>query len=155
MFPVYLKSALRKGVFKTYFRHEYNDSNVKGIIDIPRHISKNIPFVGNIAYSQREHTTDNYITELIRHTIEFIKRKSYGNLILAKAKDELDSEAGSYTIKKYSSEKCVDEDGVWHHTRVVLSPLNMEFQPIVIDAEGTEEGDFKIYAELVQVIQKQ
>lgn len=89
MFPVYLKSALRKGVFKTYFRHEYNDSNVKGIIDIPRHISKNIPFVGNIAYSQREHTTDNYITELIRHTIEFIKRKSYGNLILAKAKDEV------------------------------------------------------------------
>ena len=78
-----------------------------------------------------------------------------GKIVLAKAKDELDPEAGSYTIKKYSSEKSADEDGVWHHTRVVLSPLNMEFQPIVIDAEGTEEGDFKIYAELVQVIEKQ
>lgn len=78
-----------------------------------------------------------------------------GKIVLAKAKDELDPEAGSYTIKKYSSEKCIDEDGVWHHTRVVLSPLNMEFQPIVLESEGTEEGDFKIYAELVQVIEKQ
>jgi len=89
MFPRYLKEAVRKGVFKTYFRHEYNDSNVKGTIDIQRHISKNTPFVGNIAYSQREYTIDNYMTELIRHTIEFIKTKSYGNMIIDKTKDEI------------------------------------------------------------------
>lgn len=89
MFPGYLKAAMCKGLFKTYFREKYNDSNVKGVIDIPRHISNNTPFVGNIAYSQREYSTDNYMTELIRHTIEFIKSKSYGNLIVGKAKDEI------------------------------------------------------------------
>lgn len=31
-------------------------------------------------------------------------------------------------------------------------PLNPEFQPIVIDADGTEEGEFQVYGELVQVI---
>ena len=53
LFPYYLKQAMRKGIFKTYIRKQYNDMNVKGTIDIPRHISKNTPFVGNVAYSQR------------------------------------------------------------------------------------------------------
>ena len=75
-----------------------------------------------------------------------------GKIVLAKAKDELDPDAGSYTIKKYSSEKCTDENGGWHHTRVTLSPLNPEFHPITIDTDGTEDGDFRIYGELIHVI---
>ena len=87
LFPYYLKQAVRKGLFKTYIRKQYNDSNVKGVIDISRHISKNTPFIGNIAYHQREYSYDNALTELVRHTIEFIKRKPYGNQLLVKAKD--------------------------------------------------------------------
>ena len=78
-----------------------------------------------------------------------------GKIVLAKAKDELDPEAGSYTIKKYSSEKSADEDGRNIHTRIVLLPLNQEFQPIVLEADKAEEGEFQVYGELVQVIQKQ
>lgn len=89
IFPHYLKSAMRKGVFKTYVRKTYNDSNVKGIIDIARHIAKNTPFVGNVAYSQREYSLDNDLMELIRHTVEFIKYKPYGHKILAQVKDEV------------------------------------------------------------------
>lgn len=89
LFPYYLKQAVRKGLFKTYIHKRYNDSNVKGVIDIPRHISKNTPFVGNIAYHQREYSYDNVLTELVRHTIEFIKRKPYGNQLLVKVKDEV------------------------------------------------------------------
>ena len=70
IFPLYLKSAMRKGVFKTYVRKTYNDCNVKGTIDIARHIVKNTPFVGNVAYSQREYSFDNDLMELIRHTVE-------------------------------------------------------------------------------------
>ena len=73
-FPYYLKTAMRKGVFKTYIRYKYNDKNVKGTIDIARHISKNTPFMGNIAYSQRECSYDNYLMELVRHTIEYINK---------------------------------------------------------------------------------
>lgn len=89
LFPHYLKSAMRKGLFKTYIRRPYNDRHVKGTIDIARHIEKNIPFIGNIAYSQREFSYDNDLMQLVRHTIEWIKRKPYGNKILAKVKDEV------------------------------------------------------------------
>lgn len=88
LFPRYLQAAMRKGLFKKYIRHSYNDGNVKGTIDIARHIEANTPFVGKIAYSQREFSYDNSLMELVRHTIEFIKRKPYGNKLLVKAKDE-------------------------------------------------------------------
>ena len=73
VFPKYLNSAMRKGVYKEYRKFEYNDSNVRGVLDIARHVRVNIPFRGNIAYSTREFTFDNDLMELIRHTIEFIK----------------------------------------------------------------------------------
>ena len=89
LFPYYLKTAMRKGLFKKYIRHQYNDGNVKGTIDIARHLAKNTPFTGNIAYNQREFSYDNSLTELVRHTIEFIKGKPYGNKLLIKVKDEV------------------------------------------------------------------
>ena len=89
LFPHYLKVAARKGAFKTYINNKYNDGNVRGTIDIARHIKRNIPFVGDIAYNQREYSFDNYLMELIRHTIEHIKSKSYGYNLLNKVKDEV------------------------------------------------------------------
>ena len=89
LFPHYLKVAARKGAFKTYINNKYNDGNVRGTIDIARHIKRNIPFIGDIAYNQREYSFDNYLMELIRHTIEHIKSKSYGYNLLNKVKDEV------------------------------------------------------------------
>ena len=89
LFPYYLKTAMRKGVFKQYIRRRYNDGNVRGTIEIARHIERNTPFTGNVAYSQREFSYDNHLTELVRHTIEFIKRKPYGNDLLVRVKDEV------------------------------------------------------------------
>ncbi len=89
LFPYYLKTAMRKGLFKKYVRRRYNDGDIKGSIDVARHIEKNTPFIGNIAYSQRELSYDNSLMELVRHTIEFIKRKPYGNKLLIKVKDEI------------------------------------------------------------------
>lgn len=89
LFPYYLKAAMRKGLFKNYIRHRYNDGNVKGTIDVARHITKNTPFIGSIAYSQREFSYDNYLMELVRHAIEYIKRKPYGNNLFTKVKDEV------------------------------------------------------------------
>lgn len=82
MFPYFLKAALQQGVYREYQHFKYNDSNLNGRIDISRHIAKNMPFVGNIAYATREYSRDNDMTELIRHTIEFIKTKKYGEAIL-------------------------------------------------------------------------
>ena len=82
LFPQFLNKALSQGVFRTYKTFKRNDANIKGPVDISRHIKENIPFRGRIAYTSREFTTDNYMTELVRHTIEFIKLQKIGKIIL-------------------------------------------------------------------------
>lgn len=76
LFPHYLKRALAQGMYKEYVRKKYNDSNIKGTIDVGRHIRSNIPFLGKVAYNTREFSYDNRITQLIRHTIEFLLKSS-------------------------------------------------------------------------------
>ena len=82
LFPRLLRDALSQGVYKKYVYQEYNDANVRGVIDINRHISRNIPANGRIAYRTREFSYDNPVTQLIRHTIEFIRRKPFGQIVL-------------------------------------------------------------------------
>ena len=83
MFPVFLKKAGKQGIYREYRTFKRNDNKVKGTIDIKRYIRMNIPFDGNISYNSREYTYDNHITELIRHTIEYIKCKKNGIKILS------------------------------------------------------------------------
>ena len=51
--PHLLKSALQQGVFREYRSLKHNDSNVRGVVDVGRHLRTNIPFAGRIAYSTR------------------------------------------------------------------------------------------------------
>ena len=82
LFPKYLQAALRKGFYKEYQRFSHNDSHVKGVIDVGNHLKRNVPFMGNIAYTTREFTYDNPLMQLIRHTIEYIKnQKNFGVLL--------------------------------------------------------------------------
>ena len=82
LFPKYLQTAIRKGLYKEYQRFSHNDSHVKGVIDVRNHLKKNLPFMGNVAYTTREFTYDNPLMQLIRHTIEYIKtQKSFGALL--------------------------------------------------------------------------
>ena len=83
LFPGYLNNALKQGVYRAYVTREYNDANVRGPIDVSRHIRHNIPFNGKVAYHTREYTTDNNITQLVRHTIEYIRLLSCGKSILS------------------------------------------------------------------------
>ena len=87
LFPYFLKKALAQGLFKKYQRFDYNDANIKGPINVDRHIRENIPFKGSVAYSTREHSYDNEITQLIRHTIEYIKTKELGVYVLNNDKE--------------------------------------------------------------------
>lgn len=89
LFPYYLRTAMRKGPFKTYVRTQYNNQNILGVVDIARHIRCNVPFTGKIAYNQREFSYDNNLMELIRHTIEFIQTKSFGTQLLRTVNDEV------------------------------------------------------------------
>ena len=82
LFPKYLQVALRKGLYKEYQRFSHNDSHVKGVIDVGNHLKRNVPFMGNIAYTTREFTYDNPLMQLIRHTVEYIKtQKPFGAML--------------------------------------------------------------------------
>lgn len=91
IFPHLLKRALRQGIFRTYRTFQKNDAAVKGVIDINRHIKQNTPFNGKIAYRSREYSVDNDITQLIRHTIEFLKQKEIGKSLLNSDNDTKDA----------------------------------------------------------------
>ena len=102
LFPYYLNRAARKGLFKKYIVRAYNDENVKGAIDIVRHIKENTPFVGKVAYSRRELLCDNSLMQLVRHAIEFIKKKSFGNNVLSRVKEVVElvvASTPSYSLR--------------------------------------------------------
>ena len=82
LFPAFLKRAMQQGIYREYQTRRCNDANVKGRIDVSRHIRQNIPFAGRIAYTTREYVHDNHLTELIRHTIEYISRHPFAANVL-------------------------------------------------------------------------
>jgi 5-methylcytosine-specific restriction endonuclease McrBC regulatory subunit McrC len=62
--------------------------NIRGTIDITRHIKENTPFLGKVAYTTREFTQDNYLIQLVRHTIEHIRSSSLGGKTLLRLNEE-------------------------------------------------------------------
>ncbi len=71
-------------------------------------------------------------------------------IVLAQHNNHIDSEnQGSYSIKKYTSEKSFDkETGEWQHEKIILKPLNTDYKPIIIE----EDDGFLIVAEFVSII---
>ena len=106
LFPTFLKRAMRQGLYKEYQTHQYNDANIRGRIDVSRHIRQNTPFSGNVAYVTREYAYDNHVTQLIRHTIEFIANHPYGGGLLQN--DDLTKDAVSL-IREATPTYCKNE----------------------------------------------
>ena len=129
MFPYFLKSALRQGVYREYQNYRHNDANLKGTIDIGRHIARNIPFIGNIAYSTREYSHDNNMTELIRHTIEFMKTKKYGLSVLNIDKETVEN---VNTIIEHTPLYSKNDRGsiMSKNLRMKIHPYYTEYRPL-------------------------
>ena len=129
MFPYFLKRALKQGLYKEYHTFKHNDSNVKGTIDIGRHIAHNMPFVGNIAYSTREYSHDNNMTELIRHTIEFMRTKKYGMNVLNIDSETIDNVK---TIIEHTQSYDKNKRGniISNNLRIKSHPYYTEYQPL-------------------------
>lgn len=76
-----------------------------------------------------------------------------GKLVLAQYRGPADPETGgSFTVKRYRSEKELSEAGEWRHTRVVLSPTNQEYEPIILTQDDAEQ--VSVIAELVTVLRE-
>jgi len=91
LFPSHLLPAIRQGLYKEYRRIEHNDANVKGSIAVARHLRRNIPFAGKIAYNTREYRHDNAVAQLVRHAIEHIKTHPWGPCILRNSSEMSDA----------------------------------------------------------------
>ena len=73
-----------------------------------------------------------------------------GKIVLARLRDDVDPESGErFTVKRYESEKIVDEES-WAHTRIVLRPINRDFEPIVLT--GNSDAAIDIVAEVIEVL---
>ena len=128
LFPYYLKQALNQGLFKEYQQKEYNDANIKGPIDVARHIRMNFPFMGKIAYRTREHCYDNNITQLIRHTIEYIRVHKFGGGILFNDLDTLNA-VNQITYATPSYEKNSRLNVINKNIRPLNHPYFTEYLP--------------------------
>ncbi len=74
-----------------------------------------------------------------------------GKIILAQYRGPADPDTGgAFTVKRYSSEKEAAGEGGWRHTRVVLSPTNPDYQPIVLSQD--EAKHVAVLAEFVTVL---
>ena len=155
LFPYFIKKALSHGVYKEYVTYRNNDEHLHGVIDIPRHIRSNYPYTGKIAYNCREHTTDNPVTELIRHTIEFIKEKEYGNRVLGNDKDTHNCVSQIISVTS-SYEKAQRNRILSQNLRSRIHPYYSEYEPLrrlcvqILNHEGLKYGekDDRIYGVL-------
>lgn len=128
-FPYFIKAAIRQGLYKEYRRIPHNDDRVSGPIDVSRHLKENTPFRGRISYNVREHSYDNSMTQLIRHTIEFISTKKYGEAILAHDKETY--EAVQLVREHTPSYNISDRNRVIQkNLRPTIHPYYSEYYPL-------------------------
>ncbi len=129
LFPVFLHKALTQGVYREYRKYEHNDSNIRGVIDVSRHIRQNIPFQGKVAYITREHTADNDVMQLIRHTIEHINRQQLGRSILTANKDVTGDVQLVYSLTS-SYNRNERQRVILKNLRPVIHPYYTDYRPL-------------------------
>jgi uncharacterized protein len=76
-----------------------------------------------------------------------------GKIVVVQYRSIDDPETGgSYTIKRYLSEKVTESDGTWRHTRIELSQEtnNPDFKPILLNV--LQDDDLTVVAEMLIVL---
>lgn len=129
LFPTFLKRAMRQGLYKEYQTREYIDANIRGRIDVSRHIRQNIPFAGKVAYSTREYVSDNRITQLVRHTIEYIATHPFSGNILNND-DETKEAVGIINAATPSYNRNDRQRVINQNLRPVSHPYFGEYRPL-------------------------
>ena len=129
LFPTFLHKALAQGIYREYRKYEHNDANIRGVIDFSRHIRHNIPFQGKVAYNTREHTADNDVMQLIRHTIEHINRQQFGRSILTANKDVAGDVQLIYSMTS-SYNRNERQRVIMRNLRPVSHPYYTDYRPL-------------------------
>jgi SOS-response transcriptional repressor LexA len=118
-----------------------------GWVEIPDHRLRPGMFVAQVVGHSMEPRISDGAWCLFRSNVEGSRE---GKTLLVQHHDISDPETGgSYTVKRYHSEKVASADGSWSHARIRLEPTNSEYDPI--ELTPTDEGDVAVVAELIDV----
>jgi len=123
-----------------------DDNNFEWVTIESSHRLRKGMFVAQVLGKSMEPTIPDGSYCLFRAPVEGSRQ---GKTVLVQFHDWTDPDTGQrFTVKRYESEKKQDGDS-WHHTKIILKPLNPEFEPIVLT--NAEEGQVQVVAELVEV----
>ncbi len=125
-----LKQAYRHGIWKQYQWYNYNDISFRGQLDANRHIRKNVPFQGRIAYRNREQTADTPLNRLILATFLYIQKKYFGGNGYSKLLDESLLEIRNILLSCVSKPA---KDEIWKrliHLKPIYHPLYFEYENV-------------------------
>lgn len=131
LFVKQLHEAMKKGTYKQYQEFCYNDSNVKGRIDVAEYIRKNIPANGKISYCTREFTINNPVNQLILKACEILQKKYrqlFGKLL---AEDEV-CKKGIQLLKSelYGESLVSDREAIKNAGKKIVQPVYKEYEPL-------------------------
>ena len=138
-----------EAVATNFGSEEYESINPKGWIkaDIGKNLNKDM-FVAKVVGKSMETTIKDGSWCVFRRDIGGSRE---GKIVLANCVKMRDPESqGTFTIKRYHSEKEFFDDGTWRHKRIVLSPDNKDFDDIIL--EDVSEDEFFIAGELFRIL---
>jgi type I restriction enzyme R subunit len=119
-----------------------------GWAELPRTRRRDGLFVARVVGHSMEPRIPDGAWCLFRAPVEGSRQ---GRILLVEHRDIADPDTGgSYTVKRYRSEKGAGEGGSWAHAAVWLEPLNPAYEPIVIVA--SEADDVRVIGELMEVL---
>ena len=113
-----------------------------------RHLLRKGMFVAQVVGKSMEPAIRDGAWCIFRGPVEGTRQ---GKIVLVQLRDATDPETGQrYTVKRYKSEQAKEGDS-WRHWKITLKPVNPDFEPIVLT--GSDEGEFRVIAELVNVLE--
>lgn len=126
-----MHEAMKKGLYKQYQEFEHNDCNVKGRIDIARHIKENPLQNGKICYVTREYTVANDVNRLIVKAAETLERK-YGAVYYNLLKNYDVCKRGLAAIKDelFDGEQSSARDLIKRNKKKIVQSVYRNYEPL-------------------------
>lgn len=130
-FVHYLHDALKKGIYRQYQEFEYNDSKIKGRIDIARHIKTNMLANGKVCYTTREFTANNPINHLILKAASYLEKK-YRSFFNSLVTSDETVKKGIQVLKTEIEEweLLSERDVIKKSNKKIVQPVYKNYEPL-------------------------
>lgn len=124
-----LKEAMKKGLFRVYRNYQYNDSKVKGQIDIARHIKLNMIDNGKVAYNSREYSIDNYYNYLFLKAYDVIDKK-YPNILKRLIADDENVKSGISSLRSKLVNDLKSQEILKNTNKRIVHPVYKKYEEL-------------------------